>query len=249
MAKNSSLFKVEGTLDEVTFYKRNGLHFVKTKSKVSRDRILKDPSFARTRENMSEFGTAAQAGKLMRHSLGYLLERVQDSRMTGRLTGIMARVKQEDTVSDRGKRQVVIGINTDTGKSFLNGFDFNQNAPLSLVLKHSYSLDEVTGGVSITELIPSKHVRFTEGATHVSFSCAALRVDFDKGDYLMQHSDEQVLPINNESQDVSIAPASLPEGTGSLFYLLLIEFYQEFNGKLYSLNNGGFNVLHILSLT
>lgn len=249
MAKNSSLFKIEGTLDEVTFYKRDGSHFVRTKGGIKKDRIMNDPGFARTRENMSEFASSAQASKLLRHSLGYLMKRVKDSHMTGRLNGLLTKVKQHDTVSDRGKRQVRIGVATDEGKNLLKGFDFNHKAPMALVFQHTYEFDAVTGGVSISGFIPSKHLRYTEGATHVSFSSAAMRLDFDSGVYQLKHSEEQVLPIDNISQDVHVAPEQLPTGSGTLFYLILIEFYQEFNGKMYQLNNGKNNVLQIVSLT
>lgn len=249
MAKNSSLFKVEGTLDEVTFYKRNGSHYVKTKGGISRDRIMNDPGFVRTRENMSEFATAAQAGKLMRHSLGYLIKRVRDSRITGRMTGMMARVKQHDTVSDRGLRQVSAGISTADGKLVLKGFDFNLNAPLSLVIQRPYVLDEVTGGVVITGLNPATHLRYTEGATHAGFTSAVLKLDFDTKLYQLISSETQFVPFSNESYDVAVVPDSIPQGTGTLFYLLLIEFVQEFNGKMYPLNNGDFNMLHLMSLT
>lgn len=249
MAKNSSLFKIEGTLDDVTFYKRDGSHYVRTKGGIKKDRIMNDPGFARTRENMSEFASSAQASKLLRHSLGYLMERVKDTRMISRLNGLLTKVKQHDTISDRGKRQVSIGVATEQGKNLFRGFDFNQKAPMSLVLKHSFELDAVTGGISITGLIPNRHIRYTDGATHVSFSSAAVRLDFDTGSYQLEHSDEQVFAIDDASQDVHVTPVQLPTGSGTLFYLLLIEFYQEFNGKMYQLNNGKFNVLHIVSLS
>jgi len=248
MAKNSSLFKIEGTLDEVTFYKRNGSHYVRTKGGISKARIMNEPGFARTRENMSEFATAAQAGKLMRHSLGYLMDRVKDSSMTSRITGLMSGVKQHDTVSDRGLRQVSIGLGTDEGKNRLRGFEFNLKAPLSLILQHAFTLDPVTGGVSMTGLIPQRHVRRTEGATHVSMSSAVLRLDFDAGSHELVPSAAQVLPIDMEEHDVSLIPNAIPGGSGTLFYLLLIEFYQEFNGKMYVLNNGSFNVLHLMEV-
>ena len=70
MAKNTSLFKVEGTLDNVTFYKSADGHFVRTKGGVSKSRILNDPAFIRTRENGAEFGRSAGAGKMLRMASG-----------------------------------------------------------------------------------------------------------------------------------------------------------------------------------
>lgn len=55
MAKLKGILKIEGTLDELTFYKTQDGHLVKTKGGVSADRIANDPNFQRTRENGSEF--------------------------------------------------------------------------------------------------------------------------------------------------------------------------------------------------
>jgi hypothetical protein len=51
MARQKSFLKIEGTLDELTFYKSDGNYLVKTKGGISGDRIANDPAFQRTREN------------------------------------------------------------------------------------------------------------------------------------------------------------------------------------------------------
>lgn len=72
MAKLKGIIKIEGTLQDMTFYKTQDGHLVKTKSGVSGSRIATDPAFARTRENGAEFGSAAKAGKLLRNCTRYL---------------------------------------------------------------------------------------------------------------------------------------------------------------------------------
>ena len=56
MAKQKGFINLEGTLGGLTFYKSEGESFVKTAGGISKDRILKEARFKRTRENMSEFG-------------------------------------------------------------------------------------------------------------------------------------------------------------------------------------------------
>ncbi len=73
MAKSSGILKIEGTLENLTFYKSADGHMVRTKGGVSRNRILNDPAFVRTRENGVEFGHSAQAGKLLRMAAGQLV--------------------------------------------------------------------------------------------------------------------------------------------------------------------------------
>ena len=50
MAKLKGIIKLEGTLDNWTFYKGKEGYLVKTKSGVSKERIQNDPAFERTRE-------------------------------------------------------------------------------------------------------------------------------------------------------------------------------------------------------
>ncbi len=49
MAKLKSLIKIEGTLDDLTFYKGKEGFLVRSKGGVSKKRINNDPAFARTR--------------------------------------------------------------------------------------------------------------------------------------------------------------------------------------------------------
>ena len=55
---------MEGTMEDLTFYKGTDGYLVRTRGGVSRNRILNDPAFARTRENGMEFGSITGSGKL-----------------------------------------------------------------------------------------------------------------------------------------------------------------------------------------
>src|SRR5690348_18240556 len=89
MAKLNGILKIEGTLQDMTFYKTQDGHLVKTKSGVSGDRIANDPAFIRTRENGAEFGSAAKAGKIMRDAFRVLIQSASDNRVTSRVTQLM----------------------------------------------------------------------------------------------------------------------------------------------------------------
>ena len=45
MARNNSFIKLEGTLDGLTFYTKNGENLVKKKNQVSRNRMLNAPEY------------------------------------------------------------------------------------------------------------------------------------------------------------------------------------------------------------
>lgn len=248
MAKYSSLFKVEGTLGEVNFYKSEDGFHMRTKGGVSKTRIENDPAFVRTRENNNEFGSSAKSGKLLRQAIVDLVADAKDSKLSSRLTKQMTQVKNADLTSVRGQREVAIGILTSEGKSFLKGFNFNRHAILSSVLKSDYTLNTTTGEIVINDFTPLQKLQIPEGATHVSLTSGFLNLDFATGEKALELSPVANLPINGTAATITLTPSVVPAGTGIAFYLLKIAFFQEVNGLQYALNNGAFNALQLIDL-
>ncbi|WP_179335360.1 hypothetical protein [Winogradskyella costae] len=248
MAKLRSLIKIEGTLDDLTFYKGKEGYLVRTKGGVSANRIKNDPAFARTRENGSEFGHCATSGKILRRAIINLLADAKDNRITPRLTQAMSKVKNSDITSVRGQRQVAIGLATPEVRACLKSFDFNSNAQLSTVLRSDFTLDTTTGEVSIVDLTPNHDLGVPGGATHVSFNVGFLNLDFSSGDKELQVSPIINLPINGITATVTLIPEAVPSGTGNQLYFLKVAFFQEVNGIQYALNNGAFNALQLIEV-
>jgi len=248
MAKQSSFLKIEGTLDDITFYKSKDGYLVRKKGGVSKNRINSDPAFARTRENGKEFGHSASSGKTLRRSILTLLNQSKDARVVSRVTKVMSQIKNADLTSPRGERQVAIGLATPEGKAFLKRFDFNNNALLDTVLLTEHTLDTVTGEITIPNLVPGKELGVPQGATHVSFTAGFLNLDFSTGDKDLQLSPETNTAINFTSSTVTLTPAGIPAGSGNSIYLIHIGFFQEVNGVQYSLNNGAYNTLNLLEV-
>jgi len=61
----------------------------------------------------------------------------------------MTKIKNLDTKSARGKRNIGLGIVATDGKALLKGFNFNIRAILSSIFFTQYAMDSVTGEVSI----------------------------------------------------------------------------------------------------
>ena len=246
MARNNGILKIEGTLQDLTFYKGQDGFLVKTKSSISRKRILKDPAFARTRENLSEFAESAKAGKMLRLAFNELLQQAKDNRVTSRLTQKMSNIQKLDTVHVRGKRTVEQGLTTPEGKALLDNFNFNDRAPMESILLAQYSMDEQNGDVSIPGFVPGLNLYKPEGATHVSLRSAFMLVNFNTGKFSGGVSPIENLMIDMTKTDVLLAPDSVPSGSGNVFILLLVEFYQMVNNVQYPLRNGAHNSLSIL---
>src|SRR3954469_20101948 len=146
MARQIGILKVQGTLDDITFYESEDGHMVKTKSAISADRIANDPAFQRTRENGDEFGKAGQAGGRIRGSLRALLQNASDTKLPSRLVQALMLVIQADLTSTRGQRNVI-----DGEAELLTGFDFNINGKLktSMYANYTGTIDRVTGKLTV----------------------------------------------------------------------------------------------------
>lgn len=248
MAKLRSLIKLEGTLDGLTFYKTKDGYLVRTKGGVSKQRMATDPAYARTRENGAEFGHCAKMGKVLRRALLSLLTDAKDARVVTRLMQTLNKVKNTDITSLRGERLVSVGLGTPDGKTHLRGFEFNTQAPLSTVLLADFSLDPLTGTVSIADFIPQQHLAVPEGATHVHLLSGYLNLDLDTGIKDLQLSPVLELAIDMTATAVSLSPVAVPTGTGIPFYFLKVVFLQDVNGVLYPLHNGSYNALQLIDV-
>lgn len=248
MAKLDGIIKIQGTLENLTFYKSADGHMVRTKGGVSKNRIMNDPAFIRTRENGTEFGHSASSGKMLRNAVGSLVFKAKDSKLSSRMMKVMSVVKNYDGISLRGERNVATGLQTPEGKIALKGFDFNNRALMQSVFFAPYALDTATGAVVVEDLIPNEQLHFPSGSTHFSLKSAFVNLDFETGVSEITYSDVVNLPINNVIATQTLTPSAVPAGSGTQLYLLLVEFFQEINGVQYSLKNGAFNVLNILDV-
>lgn len=248
MAKLKGLLKIEGTLDNLTFYKTQDGFLVKTKSGVSGDRIANDPNFQRTRENGQEFGSAASSGKLVRNAVRSLMMNASDNRVTSRLTQIMSKIKNYDTTSIRGERNVALGVADPEALALLKGFDFNKRAIMKSILFAPYNVDTGTGEISFDALTPINDINFPSGATHISLRSAYVTLDYATNTSSTVYSPVENLLIDGTTAALSLTPTGAPSGGSNAFYLLMIEFFQEVNGVQYSLKNGAFNSLSIVEV-
>lgn len=248
MAKSGGIVKIEGTIEDLTFYKKDGKNYVRRKGGVSKERIESDPNYVRTRENNSEFSHSIGSSKILRLALGSLVFKAKDSKLSSRMMQVMSRIKNLDTTSVRGQRNVGIGIATAAGKQLLNGFDFNAHAHLQSVLFAPFVLDVPSGKIIFTNLIAAEQLQFPQGATNFSLQSAVLAIDFDTTISEIAYSNIENLPINLTPSSPALLPSSVPTGTGVTLYLLMISFYQEVNGVQYSLKNEEYNVLNVIEV-
>lgn len=257
MARNNSFIRLEGTLDGLTFYRKNGESFVKTKNRVSKHRIMNDPAYRRTRENMQEFGGAARTGKAFRESFSGIIKLVGDTYVSARISSLMRNICSLGT-GVRGQRDIDVVSQVD----LLSGFEFNLNKPFDTQFNApstppviNAARDTVTW--DIPDFNTNNHVLVPEGATHFRLALAAGYTsnyewvaptksyepveDDVNGKGLITYSGD--IPIGGmvgsaTNLVVDMSSIGAIPVTSALFAATAIVFYQMVNGTLYEFAQG-----------
>jgi len=249
MAKQSSLIKFRGKIGDLSFTKHRTRGFeARMKGGPDRQRIMTDPNFKRTRENMAEFGSAAQVAKLIRIQLNNLLRQFADKTLRNRLTSVVHRVQKADSEGARGER-----IFKAENSGLLKGLEFNANSSLSFMFGEDLltTYDRVSGEVELTipEFDPQQSVTLLEGATHVQFVLAAVEQTLDKEDVprpVVQRS--AFIPLIGQ-HTVETVQVVLPAASDKVIYLMVgIETFQGVNGMFYPLLNNPYNAMTIVDV-
>ena len=237
-----------GTTGDMTYQKTKDGYSAREKTHIDGDKIKTADSYARTRENMAEFGRAGKASKLVRAAFAKLIRSGSDTRMTSRLTSTFSKVIKTDPVNDRGQRTVPQG-----DILLLEGFDFNNSNALISTFASPYiaTIDRATGQctVHIPPAVLSEVVAAPEGSTHLRIVTAAAALDFEGQQYASDFQTSNDLPISNIATPALTLTAQVPiQSPYSLFLIMGIQFIQVVNGKVYPLKNGAFNALTLIKI-
>lgn len=248
MAKQKGIIKLKGTMGDITFFKTRDGYMARERGGVDASRIANDPAYQRTRENGAEFGRAGKAGRLLRSAIRPLLLNSADGRMVSRLTKELMKVIKADATSDRGLRNVI-----DGETRLLQGFEFNERGKLGTTFYAPFvaSIDRVAGEltIDIATFVPANMISPPGGTTHFKIISAGAEIDFENETYVVFNSETAVLSLNSApSAAINQVNTVTANSTHPLFLVFGIEFYQEVNGQMYSLRNGAFNPLAIVSV-
>ena len=244
MATQTGILGIKGTVGGLVFAKDGSVRQKPASNKSSFDTKA---SMVRVRENASEFGAAASAGKLIRDALRTQIQAASDSRMVSRLSQTMKGIINLDTNGDRGMR----GVSASNAASLL-GFNFNLGAGLgqSLYSPYGISANGATVTLAIPSLNPIADIVAPTGATHFEILFGVASVDFANKTYKSATvaSPLGVLPLNGAARSNVSQVATLPAAPTAdelVLGVLGMNYYQQINSKLYPLNNNASNPLAV----
>jgi len=248
MNRQTGPIKIQATLGDVTYYKRNGVYLVKRKSVVSRNRLKYSREYEAFRRHQQEFGQASIGGKWIRNAFAPLLEGLTDPNCVGRLTKSVLNVIQSDPVNPAGQRMIQDG---DLG--LLNGFEFNARCALSQVLKVPIQLetDSTTGSVilGIQYFIPARHLRYPKIASHFQLVLGIASMNVSSGQYQTNFAETVPMPVkSNLSSTLSISCALSQATTDPVMIVVGVRFSQLVSGVYEPVLNAKFLALGIVQI-
>jgi hypothetical protein len=245
MGKQSSAFKLEGKIGGLSFYKTRDGHMAREKGGVSKDRIMTDPKYARTRENLKEFSENARTVKMVKDTIRPAILRIADAKLHNRLIREMMKVLRTDPVNGRGKRLVSEG-----DWNLLQGFEINSSAVLSGSIKTEITVTNspTEWGVSINSFLPVDFLSIPLGATHFRLMAAGASFDFPAGtkSFILEAGANLPLEQLTGAITVTIPKAGLPEP--NKLFIIGIEFLQVVNGQDYAFNSEEHNAAAIVTV-
>lgn len=171
MAVQKGVIKYVGTIGDIRHFRIKGKtdYFAGLSGGPSAEQIATDPAFARTRENMNEFGASARAGRSVRTIFNSILVKMKDSSLTGRLTAVMKKINLEDQTEPRGYRAILISEQ----RQYLMNIIFNLSTSYdSRCMVQGALTKDVKRGIAtytIPALNPLDSLQIPAGATHARF--------------------------------------------------------------------------------
>lgn len=227
MAKQEGFILLEGTLGGINFYFREGEALARRAGGgFTRAAIKHRENMVKIRESNSEFAACSKVNKTFKEAIQPLLVGYKDGTLHSRLMQLFLKVKDEDVISERGKRSVQQGISSPAGKQLFKDFVFTPQRPK--ILSCPYEFDWNAGTFTVREFDVDQ-VRFPEGADHIEIRVGLIRFNFESLAYEQVLAQPAVIARDFEGNFLQIRCNKLAGGEGTLFAMVRIAFYHQVN--------------------
>ncbi len=231
MAKQKGLVTLNGTIGDQNFYTRVGVPLVRAAGGgFTREQILHAPGMAKVRGNMSEFGWCSTTNKVFRQALMPFTVYHNDTTLHNRLMQSLQKIKTLDTISERGKRCVAIGLKDAEGKRLMKGFAFSPKRNALQLLNAAGQFDVATLTYSVTSFSAAR-AKFPGKGSHAEVLLGVLRFDFDTLAYSLALSEPLHIGRDAVPSTFSLTAPAPTEGPGIRIAFLCVRFYEVSAGQ------------------
>lgn len=237
MARQRGLLPLIGTLEGINFYYRKGVAVARKAGGGFNGKAIKNSaSMVRVRENNREFGDCSTFKKQFRCALQPLYQGYAETTLHGRMMQMLQALKNYDTQSERGQRQVWNGLQTTEGKSLFKTFPFTMGTTVTERLGGTFTYSPLDTTLTITAL-KGKRVHFPPAATHVAILFGVLQYDDVARTFQWYGSLPQRLHKDFEETSCVLTLTTPPNPNNPQLHFVSLQYYQELNGQMYVLKS------------
>jgi hypothetical protein len=200
MAKVTAPFEIEGTIDDLTFFKSSGQNLVRLKGKsgISKEQFANNPIFNPIREHATEFGSCVRKARVFRLLAKQFYDNAKEVSFAGRVNQLLFEILEEDTTNKRGERKLEIGIQIPELEEILLNFDGNKLRPLNKVLKKKITYDWKQNKINLSSINTEKDINWPEPeANQIHFQLAIANWNYTEDKFENHYSNEITLEKTN----------------------------------------------------
>jgi hypothetical protein len=180
--------------------KRNVLS---TKGGASKELIMNNPAFARTRENMNEFKACGLIAKQLRMSL-LSIAHLHQGYYFSEIVALAKRIQKRDEINPRGFRSIL----ASQAANLLTYINFNKFHPFDTILSHVYEIFASDDKQTVTlKLLGFKSFsRLNWPTRYMSYRVALVIAQLP--DFVWVEEDKNYRPVINDMERLTITTFS-----------------------------------------
>lgn len=246
MAKQIGPLFFVGTMKGINYYFREEEPLARRAGGgFSRKNIKESPNMETVRKSNTEFAHCSKVNKAFKLALQPYLSGCQDGTFHSRLMQLFLKIKDCDSVSERGVRKVSEGIATTTGQQLVNAFVFTPERPHLFGGHCEFEWNPPVLKVSDFNV---REAQFPNEADCMEIGVGLLRFDFETLACAQVFADPLVIARDFRKNAFTIPCPDVPEGEGMLFSFVRVSFYRTFDGERHLVADTAHTGVRIISV-
>lgn len=243
MGKLKGIVQFTGSFNGLSFYELNGKIVVRKTGGFDGEKIKKSANYARVRENSSEFGHCAKAGKYFRLAIASSLLPLRIPYVHNHVVRLFQGILKWDTLHVRGQRTVRQGLLTPEGKKALLDFEFNKTQKFSRYFPFKMEVDFTVGSFTVLDFCASTLIA-PKSTNQIQLQLHVLKLDFEHFTTpITQTSPVALIDLNDStSHDLVLSFTPTLQDSNITIAVLEVSFLQKVNEGFVPLKGGGLKI-------
>ena len=200
MAKVTAPFEIEGTIDDLNFYKASEQNLVRLKGKpgITKEQFANNPIFNHIIEHGTEFGSCVRKARVFRLLAKQFYDNAKEVSFAGRVNQLLFEILEEDTTNKKGERKLEIGLQNPELQEILVNFEANKLRPLNKVLNKKITFDWKQNKINLTTINTEKDIVWPESdANRIHIQLAIANWNCKEDLFENHYSNEIILEKTN----------------------------------------------------